>query len=170
MTFQNRKIKLFLFAMIFAVILVSSNSTTFAQKKLPRFEDYPVTKIYRGKVAPLKLTDWDEAWRERFQLAIENFEVDFAGYYIIYTWPCGSECLAGVAINAKNGRVSWWDVRLNPPVEKPVDYKVGSSLIILSGCRGGNPDAKTGIHYYRIRNGRFVHLRSVPSKQHPDCS
>jgi hypothetical protein len=132
MPFQNRKVKLFLFAIIFAVLLVCSGPIIFAQKRVPRFENYPVTKIYRGKVAQLKLTKWDEAWRERFQWAIENLEVDYAGHYILYTWPCGSECLTGVAINAKNGRVSWLDVRLNHHVEKPVDFRINSSLIILS--------------------------------------
>jgi hypothetical protein len=80
--------------------------------------------------------------------------------------------MLGAAINAKTGRVSWWDVRLNYSVEKPVDYRANSSLIIISGCRGGVPDEKTGIHYFKIRNGRFVHLKSVPSKQRPkpDCS
>jgi hypothetical protein len=153
-------------------MLVCSGPIILAQKGVPRFENYPVTKIYRGKVVPLKLTKWDEAWRERFQGAIERFEVNYAGHYILYTWPCGSECMTGVAINAKNGRVSWLDVRLNYRIENPVDYRINSSLIILSGCRDGDLHVKTGQHYYRIRNGRFVHLRSIPSKQRieSDCS
>lgn len=80
--------------------------------------------------------------------------------------------MLGAAINAKTGRVSWWDVRLNYGVDKPVDHRVNSSLIIISGCRGDDADQKTGIHYFTIRKGRFVHLKSVPSKQRPkpDCS
>ena len=117
-----------------------------------------MTKYFRGYI--------ESRW-------LENLEVDYAGHYILYTWICGSECVTGVAINAKNGRVSWLDhVRLNYRVEKPVDYRIDSSLIILSGCRDGDPHAKTGQYYYRIRNGRFVHLWSVPSKQRneSDCS
>jgi len=166
----NRKIKSFPFPIIIGVLLVFSGSIVFAQKRLPRFDDYPVTQIYSGKVAPLKLTNSQEPERERFQWAMENSKVDYAGHYIVHTWICGSECVAGVAIDAKTGRVSpWWEVRLNYRTEKPVDYKVNSSLIILSGCRG---DQKSEMHYYRIRKGRFVHLRSVPSKlrSEPDCS
>jgi hypothetical protein len=168
LTSQNRKIRFLLCAIIVAWFVCSSRIIS-AQKRVLRFDQFPVTKIYRGKFAPLKLTANDEAWRERFQWAIKNLEVDYAGHYIVYTWSCGSECATGVVINAKNGRVSWLDVRLNYGVEKPVDYRVNSSLMILSGCRG---EKKTGIHYYRIKQGRFVHLRSVLNKQRhkPDCS
>ena len=172
MASRNAIIKLSLFALTFALLFACSSETVLAKKRTPRFKDYPVADIYKGKIAPLKLTNWDENWRARFQWAIENLEVDYAGRYIVMTWSCGSTCMLGVAINAKTGRVSWWDVRLNYGVEKPVDYRANSSLIIISGCRGGVPDEKTGIHYFKIRNGRFVHQKSVPSKQRPkpDCS
>ena len=74
MPLQNRTVKLFFFAIIFAVSLVCSDPIIFAQKTVPRFENCLVTKIYRGTVAQLKLTKRDEAWRERFQWGLKTLK------------------------------------------------------------------------------------------------
>lgn len=163
---RSLKIKLFAFALIFAGLLICCNERIFAQKKTPRFENYPAAKIYKSKIASLKLKDDDELWRDRFQWAIDNQKVNFAGHYVVTTWSCGSTCLLGAVIDAKTGRVFWWDVELNWDAEKPVEYRSDSGLIILSGCRRDN----TGKHYFKIKNGRFVHLRSVLSKKRPPLS
>lgn len=169
----NRKIKLFIFALSFAVLLICADQNIFAQKRTPRFEDYPITAIYKGRIAKPRLGKREiELYEDRFKWTVENQTVNFAGRYIVTTWSCGSTCLFGTVLDAKTGKPSWWKVRLNYSVAKPVEYRLNSSLIILSGCRGDNDDEKTGTHYFRLKSGRFVHLKSVPSKQRPkpDCS
>jgi hypothetical protein len=167
-----KKTQLFLIITINFALLFFFADEILAQRKVPRFKDYPVAKTYWGKIPKLKLTSDDEPWRDRFQWAIENQKVNFAGHYIVTDWSCGSTCVLGAAINAQTGKISWWKVRLNYDVEAPVSYRRNSRLIILSGCRGDDADYKTGTHFFKIQNGKFVHLKSVASKKRPkpDCS
>ena len=120
--FHNHKIKFFIFALGFATLLVCADRSIFAQKRTPRFEDYPVTKTYKGKTAPPKLGKREvELYEDRFKWTVENQKVNFAGRYIVTTWSCGSTCLFGTVIDAKTGKPSWWKVRLNYRAEKPVE-------------------------------------------------
>lgn len=77
----NAKIKFSVFALNVALLFVCSNETVFAKKRLPRFKDYSVAKVYKGKPAPLKLTREEKrVYGEKLQYTIENYgEVDFAG-------------------------------------------------------------------------------------------
>lgn len=107
MTLLNHKIKFFAFVLTFVLLLVCSNESIFAQKKkkMPRFKYYPVTEIYKGKNAPLKLTRADKKFKTRLKEAVDNYQANFAGHYILTTWGCGTNCPDGAIIDARNGRV-----------------------------------------------------------------
>lgn len=94
MALLNSTIKLSVLALNFALLFVCPNETAFAQKRIPRFKDYPAAKIYKGKPAPLKLTlEEKRVYGEKLQYTIENHgEVDFAGRYIVANWSCGMWC------------------------------------------------------------------------------
>src|SRR5258708_22884268 len=49
---------------------------TFALERKPHFDDYPVSRIYKGKIASLKLSRYDEPDRLALQCAIEHQEVN----------------------------------------------------------------------------------------------
>ncbi len=76
------------------------------------FKDYPVTEIYKGKVAPLKLTrkERESVFGEKLQYTIDNYpEVEFAGHYIVAIWSCGMWCDWSAIIDAKTGKVYSWN-------------------------------------------------------------
>jgi hypothetical protein len=143
------------------------------RKDTPKFKDYPVSEMYRGKNAPLRLTRDDRMFRTRLKWAVDNQKVDFAGRYIITSWGCGAGCIQGAAIDAKTGKVSWWGFSLccwsgdQDDVANGfsfrgnlVEFKKDSRLIVFYGVRN-EEDGDHGVHYYKLENGRFVHLRSV---------
>jgi hypothetical protein len=145
--------------LFFAITLVIMNSHAWAQKPAPKFKDYPVKEIYQGKNAPIALTRDDRMFRTRLSNAAQA-KPNFAGHYIVTAWGCGAECLMGAAIDAKTGKVHWWDFSVccwNDNVQKPIDFRLDSALIVFSGLR--NEEGSKGPHYYKIENGRFIQLR-----------
>ncbi len=170
-------IKLSVYALNFGLLFVCSNQTGFAQKRIPRFKDYPVATIYKGKPSPLKLTREEKRlYGEKLQYTIENYgEVDFAGRYIVANWGCGMWCNWSAIINAKTGKVYWWNGILSfcfPHLDKDfvcnenfsnVEYRIESKLIVFFGRRNDADDR--GFHYYKFENGRFIHLKSIPVKE-----
>lgn len=177
MHLRRPEITLSVFALNFALLFVYSNEIAFAQKRIPVFKAYPVAKIYKGKPAPLKLAREEKrVYGEKLQYTIENYgEVDFAGHYIVANWSCGMWCTWSAVIDAKTGKVYWWDGILSvcfPHLDKDfvcnekfsnVEYGIDSKLIVFFGRRtdaGGR-----GFHYYEFENGRFIHLKSIPVKE-----
>lgn len=166
MTFLNSKIKIFVFALTFVLLFVCSNESILAQKRTPLFKDYAVTEIYKGKNAPLKLTRDDRMFRTRLKWAVDNQKPNFAGHYILTTWGCGTSCIMGAVIDAKTGKVSWWNFSIccwsgeADENFQPIEFRKNSKLIIFFGVRN-EEDEDHGAHYYKIENGRFVHLQSV---------
>jgi len=170
MTLLNSKIKLLAFALTFALLFLCSNEVSFAQKKTPRFKDYSVTEIYKGKNAPIKLTRDDKMFRTRLKWAVDNQKPNFAGQYILTTWGCGAQCIMGAVIDAKTGKVSWWNFSICCYVGEtdenfqPIEFRNNSKLIIFFGYRNEG-DGDNSAHYYKFENGRFVHLQSVLSEE-----
>lgn len=157
-------------------LIPSKIENTFLQN-MPRFEDYPVTEIYKGNIASLEIAE-DDFDRERLQWAIDNQEVNFAGHYIFTDWSCGMWCKRFEIVDAKTGKVYGLDV--SPQVCLPhlkeefvcnenfkdIDYRIDSNLLILFGIRyENNPDGERGFHYYRFENGNLLHLKSELTKE-----
>jgi len=87
---------------------------------------------------------------------------NFAGHYVVSTWGCGAECLTGAFIDANTGEVKWlpdgiccWDAS----VDRPIEFRLDSRLIVFVGERGERPDDQ-GTHYYEFRDGKFVYITS----------
>lgn len=151
----------------------------FALENKQRFENYPVAEIYKDKFAPLKYRDDEFQYKVRLQWAIENQEVDFAGHYIATNWNCGMWCSVNAFIDVKTGKVYWSPVGTEvclPHLENEfvcdenftsVEYKIDSKLIVFFGFRYDNnsDEGEKGFHYYKIENGRFIHLKSILTKE-----
>lgn len=148
------------------------------------FKDYPVTKIYKGKVAPLKLTrkEKEDIFGEKLQYTVDNLpEVNFAGHYIVATWSCGMWCDWSAIIDAKTGKVYSGDVITShcfPDLDTDfvcnenfsnVEYRIDSKLIVFFGSRSDN-EGDRGFHYHKFENGRFTHLKSVLVKEQRSTS
>jgi hypothetical protein len=131
-----------------------------AQDQAPRFEDYPVTQVFKGTPAAPTLNTNEE---RRYQTVIRNgvskgWGVEdgitgkemvgegpnFAGQYFIITWGCGSPCLMAAIVDARSGRVypppfhhgpghGYFQVPWAFP-SKALDYRLNSRLLIANIC------------------------------------
>jgi hypothetical protein len=135
------------------------------QSPVPKFKDYPAPPTTIEQNAPLVLTRSDRNYRTRLREAAKE-KPNFAGHYIVVIWGCGSECVVGAAIDAQTGRVFWiphstccWGIVDDKFA--PVEFRLDSSLIIFSGLRD-EKEGDDGTHFYNFKNGRFIHIRSVP--------
>jgi len=172
-TIVMHKSEYFIQLLIIGIFCLGVCNEAFPQKNnKPKFGDYAVSEIYRGRNAPLRLTREDRTFRTRLKWAVNNQKPNFAGRYIITSWGCGAGCIVGAAIDAKTGKVSWWGFSLccwsgeDEDVAgfsfrgNLVEFRKDSRLIAFYGVRN-EEEGDHGIHYYKIENGRFVHLRSI---------
>lgn len=140
-------------------------SAVFAQSGVPQFKDYPVSQVFSGSNAPLALTRKDRAYRTRLKEASSE-KPNFAGHYIVTAWGCGTSCLMGAVIDARTGRVYWFDFTVccwGYGVDdkfNPIEFRLNSKLIVFSGARN-EKDGDDGTHFYKFENGTFVHVRSI---------
>jgi hypothetical protein len=104
--------KLLLSVMFFASTLISlSQSNPKATAKAPqppRFEDYPVTEVFKGTPAPpILATPVQREFRTRIRSGVSTCEgvwygswrdpnkkpgPNFSGHYFVIRWGCGSQC------------------------------------------------------------------------------
>ena len=131
----------------------------------PRFAAYPAGNPYRGRVAKMRVPrGLGEDLRLRLKDSLSSDDKpDTAGRYIRLKWPCGSTCIGGALMDARNGRVimlpsisGWGEVQDG---FEPIAGRLDSRLVVLSGAR--NERGIFGRHFYVIDNGRLRHLRSV---------
>ena len=130
----------------------------------PKFDDYRVTERYTGKNARLVLEAKDRAFRTRLREGSQD-KVNFAGHYVLTAWGCGGGCLMGAAIDARTGKVYWlpftvccWPVE----VEKPLDFRLDSNLIVFTGSRN---EEGQGVYYYKFENNSFALLKAIEKRQ-----
>jgi len=148
---------------LFALLL---NTNISAQTRLPKFNDYPVSETFTAKNARVVLTKEDRAYQTRLRDAAKEQKPNFAGHYILTIWGCGTSCVMGAIIDAKIGRVHWWDFSVccwNSDVDDksgPIQVKLNSRLIIFSGARN-EKEGDIGTHFYKFEKGKFVHLKSI---------
>ncbi len=158
----------FQLVLLLAIALVLLSNSVFARTNEPHFKDYPAGEIYTGKTTPIILSSRDKMFRTRLRWAAKNVKPNFAGHYILTTWGCGAECLMGAVIDAKTGKVYWWDFSICcwdfDTVDEPINFRLDSKLIIFSGTRN-EKEHDNGAHFYKFEKGHFVHIRSIKQKQ-----
>ena len=86
---------------------VASPATSLAcPSDLPRFTDYAVHSVYRGKPAAVDFTS--DPGSRRYRTVLTRAEArgpNFAGHYTVATWGCGSPCQSNVVLDAATGRI-----------------------------------------------------------------
>jgi hypothetical protein len=160
---MNRK----LFSPVIVLLLLAiCSSLALGQSAIPRFKDYQAGEMYTGPTARLVLTKGDLAFKTRLRWAAKNQKPNFAGHYILTSWGCGAQCLMGAVIEAKTGKVYWWNFSIccwgfdTDDKFNPIEFRADSRLIVFSGLRN-EKDGDDGAHFYRFNKGRFIHIRSV---------
>jgi hypothetical protein len=132
-----------------------------AQTKIPKFSDYSVSEVYKGKNAPVRIDSDSRLFKTRLRWAVRNQKPNFAGRYILTFWGCGTSCIQGAAIDAKTGTVYWWGFSTaSIDAEEKVKYRLNSRLIIFHGLRN-EEDGDNGDHYYQFNGRKFVHVKTV---------
>lgn len=72
----------------------------------------------------------------------------------------------GAVIDAKTGKAHWFPFTISgwgadiPEGFNPISFRLNSKLVVFSGNRNEREN-DNGAHFYKIENGRFVHIRSV---------
>jgi hypothetical protein len=149
---------------LFFLLAITGFSPIQGETPLPKFDDYQVDEQYHGKTASPVITNHDREFRTRLRYAARE-KANFAGHYVVTVWGCGAACLMGAAIDAKTGKVYWipfticcWPLE----VEKPLDFRLDSSLIVFTGSRG---EQGGGVYYYKFDGRQFVLLRAIEKPQ-----
>ena len=132
--------------------------------EVPQFKDYPAGELYKGATAPLVLAQKDQEFRGKLRAAAKSQKPNFAGHYILTTWGCGGGCVMGAVIDARTGKVYWWEFTVCcwPETDdnfKPIDFRADSRLIIFSGLRN-EKEGDDGAHFYVFDNGQFKFLKT----------
>jgi hypothetical protein len=151
-------------AFTYLLILIATSGVV-AQYRTPRFADFRVSTKFSGRNAKPILDKDAKVFRTRIGIAAKQ-KPNFAGEFIVGSWGCGSECLSGVVINARTGRVyqipftvCCWSYE---DASEPVDFRNNSRLIVFSGTRDERPtNTRDDLHYYEFKNGRFRYLKTL---------
>jgi len=153
---------------------------------LLHFEDYPVTRIYKGRVKPPAFGNPDQyggtdlrCFTDPELYATER--VNFAGHFVIESCTCGSGCHYLFMWDAMTGKLY---ARLPPGViqvgpfgaEGPAtsltykgeQFHKDSSLLIVDGCVEDTCDCAT--RYYVWNGAQFKLISRQPVRMPPKCT
>jgi hypothetical protein len=160
---------------LLCVLLLTASPCVVAQarKSAPRFADYHIREIYRGRNARVVLTKDGWSFRTRLREAARD-KPNFAGRYILTAWGCGAGCQLGAVIDAKTGRVYWLPHAATFDYDtddyEPIKFRRDSRLLIIFGARDFDDDADIdkdfGTHYYVFERGRFKQVYFVHKLPH----
>ncbi len=153
---------------------------------IPRFRDYPVKQIYRGKTKRPNFGNWASNRRLRAWLGPErpksdhfpwkwemddviHRKVDFAGHYILVNGSAGGNGAMFNVVDAKTGFVYPFPYDLKVvsswQYNHEADHRKGSRIAIFHGYlfdeSGERPDLPFGDHYFLFANHNFAYLGSV---------
>jgi hypothetical protein len=147
---------------------------------VPKFADFPAPPETIGKPAPVDLASHPEARRFRTQIRRDAAAgPNFAGYFTIVGWGCGSACLEWGIVNARTGKV-WFEPGLSVvSIDRVADeanpargvnaelynlrFRHDSRMLVVLGAPGED-EAREGVGYYRWDGKAFALLKFVPRK------
>lgn len=163
---------------------ITASLTAFAQVgAIPRFEEYPVTKVFQGTPAPpILVTPEERLYRTRIRNGVRDGEgvwrengvegiprPNFAGHYIVVTWECGSPCNEMAIVDAVTGKVykpPMSETHLLPlldgaPCFPGVEFHLDSKLMIMTPTPN-MARVPIYIHYFLWENNKWTLIRRIP--------
>jgi len=176
---KMRRFPLMKNAGVFGILILLLPLAAFAQRgKVPTFSQYPAKpEKPLAKTIDFKHSPGADTFRTRLTDGLRR-GVNFAGHYIVVGWGCGTGCISGGIIDARNGRVYfpnafhdigvWYDD--NGYTAEPVKYRKNSRLFVISGISGDqeerNDDNKIwGDYYYEWKDDGLRLIKFVPRKR-----
>ncbi|MBI2816195.1 MAG: hypothetical protein HYX72_04580 [Acidobacteria bacterium] len=122
------------------------------------FEKYPVASIFREKSAvPVLDSRKARLYRTTIREAAKSGP-DFAGYYTIAMWGCGSECTHFVVIDARTGKIYFPPDDVSFSLAGPI-YHLSSTLLVTE--KGADPGGPLEAHLLNWNGSKFVLLKKV---------
>jgi hypothetical protein len=160
-----------IFAILFFVSILAFAANA---QSTPKFSAYAATvEKARAKSIDFKRNPDARTFRTRLSEALHG-GVNFAGHYVVAGWGCGTGCISGAIIDARTGNV-YWPEQFNAMaawygeseyVDKPVNYRKNSRLLIITGVPGQKednaPEKPSGIYSYEWKNNRLRQVKFVP--------
>src|ERR1700730_9161008 len=132
---------------------------SYAQRKVPRFDKYRVVGRFSGKPTRIDLRSHPQARMFRTMLRdIAKKGANYAGYYAVGYWGCGTECVRIGIVNLRTGRtcVSLEHTAIG------IAYRRNSLLLIVSQQDASQgrygDDVREYIHprYYVLKGDKLV--------------
>lgn len=133
------------FLILFLLVSATFYSQTIAEFQ---FKNYKTPKFLNSKKAPLDFSGnkTAKAFKTTITRSYKTAKIDFASYYTIIIWGCGTGCINGAMVDVRDGKV--YDLPLSPTNaysgcfnnaindDKEDRYEINknSSLFITSVC------------------------------------
>ena len=169
-----KKMNKFLTALILIILpIIDINTLAVAQetetaisgtKQVFRFEDYPVSVEQVSVVKkPILSTRLAKQYKTAITTAMEQ-PVNFAGYYRVVTWGCGTDCRGFAIINKLTGKTYTlpgveYVAGVMGNDEERLEYKENSRLFVITGSKN---DKKEGKFYYLWSKEELKLLATFP--------
>ena len=145
------------------MVLVSAVSA----QRTPKFSAFPAAiETAKAKTIDFKRNPDARTFKTLLSQGLRK-GANFAGHYVVVGWGCGTGCISGAIVDARTGNV-FWPEQFNALsvsfigddyVEKPVEYRTNSRLLVIRGIPGqakdDAPEKPPGDYYYEWRNNRL---------------
>lgn len=156
--------------------VVAPTVSVFAAPQQQRYDNYPASPVYKGKIAALVVnTQQEKNYAPELREGIKK-GTNFAGHYAIayLERAMGGQATAGI-VDLKTGKIylppqlyGYHDQRgagYTPPrPDGGLHYKANSKLLIIIGRAGGNDGQKgIGKFYYKWENNQLKFITFVDS-------
>ena len=134
----------------------------------PKFSQYAAGEAYRGPIAKPKINGRKDPGLQRAYREAGKSKVNAAGRYVLLKEFCGSACVLGHLLDARNGKIirmpftisGWRETEDN---FESIVTRPNSRLIVFRGSR--DEEGINGVHYYTLEaDGTFKHLVSVDTE------
>jgi hypothetical protein len=153
-----------------AILFGSLAALLCGSASVPRFEDYPSGKVFRGTPArPRFSTGGQRMFQTVIQDAVRQGP-NFAGRFTLAEWGCGTGCVSvavveattGVVYEGPFGRLPRGSIYLGPPPDPELTglfFRRDSRLLVASGC----PNRENcGTYYCEWLGNRFRLIMRTP--------
>ena len=162
MTVVERTIILASCVVAFAYFCVSASAQE--KSRVPRFEEYSVKEVYKGKSARPILTTPKHRQYEIYITAVADGGANFAGHYAVIMLNCGDTCITADFLDLRSGKIvhrtfsaSGW--REHHDAFRKVEFRSDSRLIVFAGGISGKPPV--GWHFFVFDNGKLKRVHSI---------
>ena len=121
-------------------------------KVAPTFKDFPISEKFEGAPAPVNFSSNPKAAEFKTALTLgAKGGPNFAGYFTVVSWGCGTECQIFAIVDAKTGNVYFPDFGSELGQEFHIDSNllvVNPPSVIQGTYKGAYPGWETYSAYY----------------------